>query len=76
MYQKIEERKKNMEVFGFVLPLWALFLLVVFVLIISWKIIKFAIKVLVALLLFFGILIGLDLVGVFDMIQNIFATII
>lgn len=65
-----------MEIFGLTLPLWALFLVVVLILIVSWKIIKFAIKVLVALLLFFGILIGLDLVGVFDMLQNIFATII
>jgi len=65
-----------MEVFGLTLPLWALFLIVILVLIVSWKIIKFAIKVLVALLLFFGIMIGLDLVGVFDFLQNIFATII
>ncbi len=65
-----------MEVFGLTLPLWALFLIVILVLIVSWKIIKFAIKVLVALLLFFGIMIGLDLIGVFDFLQNIFATII
>lgn len=65
-----------MEIFGFTLPLWALFLIVILVLIVSWKIIKFAIKILVALLLFFGIMIGLDLVGVFDFLQNMFATII
>lgn len=65
-----------MEILGFTLPLWAVFLGVIFIAIIAWKLIKFAIKVLVALLLFFGILMGLDLVGVFDWLQSIVATII
>ena len=60
-----------MEIIGISIPLWALFLGGIIIVIVAWKIIKFAIKVFVALLIFFGILIGLDMLHVFDWIQNI-----
>ena len=59
-----------MELFGQI-PLWMLLVIGVIIIAIAWKLIKFAIKVFVALLLFFGVLIGLDMVGVFEFIQNL-----
>jgi len=61
-----------MEIFGFVLPLWAVFLAVIVGLVILWKFIKFAIKLLLIVVLFFVILIGLDFLNVFTEIQNMF----
>ncbi|MBU1941790.1 MAG: hypothetical protein KKC68_08450 [Candidatus Thermoplasmatota archaeon] len=56
------------------LPLWAILLGVILIIIIFWKLIKFAIKILIIILVFFLILIGLDLLGVFAWInQNILA---
>ena len=69
-------RSSSMEILGFTVPLWAVFLGVILIAIITWKLIKFAIKLLVALLLFFGILMGLDLLGIFDWLQGLIATIL
>ena len=56
------------------IPLWMILIGVVLIVIIFWKLIKFAIKVLIALVVFFIILIGLDLLGVFSWInENILA---
>ena len=64
-----------MELFGFMIPLWAVFLGIILVVIVAWKLIKFAIKILLILIVFFVILIGidfgLDFLGVFTQIQNI-----
>jgi len=60
-----------MDIFGVTVPLWAAFLVVLLVVVIVWKFIKFAIKVLLVLIVFFVILIGLDFFNVFDWIQNI-----
>ena len=57
-----------MEIFGFVLPLWALFIGLILVAIVVWKLIKFAIKLLIVVVVFFAILIGLDVIGVFYMV--------
>jgi len=65
-----------MELFGFVIPLWAFFIGIVIILFVAWKFIKFAIKILVILVAFFIILFGLDFFGVFDIIKNIFLGII
>ena len=59
-----------LEIFG-VLPLWLVILIGLIVVIIAWKIIKFAIKILLILIVAFLILMGLDIIGVFDFIQNL-----
>lgn len=63
-----------MELFGVTIPLWALFIGLILIAIVAWKLIKFAIKVLLIVVVFFIILIGLDVVGVFDHIQNILSS--
>jgi len=35
-----------------------------------WKLIKFALKILIVVVVFFAILIGLDVIGVFDTISG------
>ena len=65
-----------MEIFGFILPLWTVFLGVILIAIVAWKIIKFAIKILLILVVFFAVLIGLDIVGVFTWIQELLPSII
>lgn len=59
-----------MEIFGVVVPLWALFIGLILVAIVVWKLIKFAVKLLIVVVVFFAILIGLDVLGVFDMISG------
>jgi hypothetical protein len=61
-----------MELFGIIIPLWAVFLGGILVVIIAWKLIKFALKLLLVLVVFFAILIGLDFFGVFNWIQGLF----
>ena len=58
------------EIFG-VLPLWLIILIGLIVIIVAWKIIKFALKILLVLIVAFLILMGLDIIGVFDFIQNL-----
>ena len=60
----------QMMIFGFNLPLWAVFIGGIIVVFIAWKLIKFAIKVLLILIAFFLVLFGLDLVGFFTWVQN------
>lgn len=50
------------HVMGVQIPLWLLFLIVILVLFIGWKLIKFAVKLLVILVLIFAILIAADLI--------------
>ena len=64
-----------MDVFGFTLPLWAVFLGGIVIVVVAWKLIKFALKVLLVLVVFFGILIGLDVLGVFNFIQGLLSNI-
>ncbi len=59
-----------MELFGIVVPLWALFIGLILVVVVVWKLIKFAIKILIVVVAFFAILIGLDVIGVFDTISS------
>jgi len=65
-----------MVIFGVDLPLWAFFIIGLIAVIIVWKLFKFAIKILLVIIVFFVILIGLDYFHVFDTIQNFFATVI
>jgi len=62
-----------MNVFGFALPLWAVFLIGIILVVVAWKLIKFALIVLVVLIVFFVIMMGLDYFQVFDMIQSFLA---
>lgn len=62
-----------MELFGVVVPLWAVFLIAIVAVIVVWKLIKFALKVLIVVVVFFLILVGLDFFQVFDWIQQILA---
>ncbi|ENO12414.1 hypothetical protein MBGDC06_00072 [Thermoplasmatales archaeon SCGC AB-539-C06] len=64
-----------MDVFGFTLPLWAVFLGGIILVVVAWKLIKFALKVLLVIVVFFIILIGLDVLNVFTNIQNILSNI-
>lgn len=64
-----------MEILGVYLPLWAVFLIGIILVVVAWKLIKFALKILLVLVVFFVILIGLDALGVFNTIQNFLLTI-
>lgn len=64
------------QIFGFELPLWALFLIIVIAAIIAWKFIKFAIKIMLIIVVFFVILMAMDYFNVISGIQNLFLSII
>ena len=53
------------------MPLWIVFVIVIIAAVVIWKLIKFALKILLVLIVFFVMLIGLDFLGVFEIIQNI-----
>ena len=59
--------------FDVTIPLWLFFLIFIVATLILWKLIKFAIKLLIAAVVFFIILFGLDILGVFDIIQGLIA---
>lgn len=63
-----------MMIFGFNLPLWAVFAGGIVLVYIAWKVIKFAVKILLILIVFLGILFGLDLIGFFGYIQNLISS--
>lgn len=65
-----------MELFGIVIPLWAIFLIGIIAVVVIWKLMKFAIKIALIIIVFFLILIGLDYFNVFDTIQNLFSMVI
>jgi hypothetical protein len=50
------------SILGVHIPLWLLFLIIILVLFIGWKLIKFAVKLLIILVLIFGILLIGDLI--------------
>ena len=64
-----------MDIFGFTLPLWAVFLGGIIIVVVAWKLIKFALKVLLVIVVFFAILIGLDFLNVFNIIQDLLSNI-
>ena len=66
----------GIEIFGVELPLWAIFLIGIIVVILAWKLIKFALKILLIAIVVFVILIGLDFFNVFNWIQNLFAGVV
>ena len=48
----------------FPIPLWLIFVALIIIAIIGWKIIKFAVKVLIVLILIFGVAIVLDMLNI------------
>ncbi len=60
----------GITLFGYIFPMWLVFLLLIIGVIIAWKLIKFTIKVLLLVIVFFVILFCLDFFGVFEFIQN------
>ena len=66
----------GIELFGINLPIWVLFLIGIIAIIIIWKLVKFAIKLLLIIVIFFIILIGLDYFDVFGWIENLFSGIV
>ena len=65
-----------MDIFGFSIPLWLIFLCGILIVFVAWKLIKFAIKVLLILIVFFVIIIGLDFFNVFELFQKLFSSLI
>ncbi len=53
------------SILGVQIPLWLLFLIVIVVLFVGWKLIKFAVKLLIILVLIFGVLMIGDLIWPF-----------
>ena len=66
----------GIEIFGVELPLWAIFLIGIIIVIVAWKLIKFALKILLIAIVFFVILLALDFFNVFNWIQNLFSGIV
>ncbi len=58
-----------LEIFGNI-PLWAILIIIILIAVVAWKLIKFAIKILIVVVVFFAILIGLDVIGVFSWINE------
>jgi hypothetical protein len=65
-----------MDLFGFSIPLWAIFLIGIVIVVVAWKLVKFALKILIVLVFFFVILMGLDYFQVFDQIQGLLSNFI
>lgn len=57
--------------FGYDIPLWIVFLAGLIILILAWKLVKFALKILLIIAVFFIILMILDYINVFNSIQNL-----
>jgi hypothetical protein len=66
----------GLELFGFTLPLWAFLIIGLIAIIIIWKLIKFAIKIFLVIIVFFIILIGIDFLNVTGIIENLFSGIV
>jgi hypothetical protein len=63
-------------IFGTDIPLWVVFIVGLIVVFLAWKVIKFAIKILLVIALFFIILIILDYSNVFDALQSLISGLI
>ena len=64
-----------LEIFGN-MPLWAILIIIILIAVVAWNLIKFAIKILIVVVVFFVILIGLDVTGVFDMISDFLSSLL
>ncbi|RLF36033.1 MAG: hypothetical protein DRM99_03555 [Thermoplasmata archaeon] len=61
----------NFNIIDLGIPRWVLFLIGVIAVVVIWKLIKFAIKIALIIIVFLLILFGLDALGVFDKIQGL-----
>ena len=59
-----------MEFLSISVPLWAVFLILLIVLLLIWQFLRFTLQLLLFFVLFFILLIGLDIIGVFNWIQD------
>ncbi len=59
------------QLFEFSIPLWLLILIGIVVVLLIWKLIKFAITVLIVIILILIVISGLDYLGVFQNLQNL-----
>jgi len=66
----------NFNLLNFEIPRWFLFLIGIIVVVVLWKLIKFAIKIVLIIIVFLVILFGLDVLGVFDKIQGLLSSFI
>lgn len=58
-----------MEIFGFIIPFWAVLLGILIIALVLWGVLKFAVKILIIIAIVIIALIGLDfLVGIFHSI--------
>ena len=64
------------QLLGFELPLWALFLIGIIVVMVAWKFIKFAIKLMMIVIAFFIILMVIDYFNIVSGIQNLLLSVI
>ena len=64
-----------MEIFGVIIPLWAIFLIAIIAVIVVWKLIKFAIKIMIVIVIVFVIIMGLDYFQVFDWFRSVLTVI-
>jgi hypothetical protein len=64
------------QIFGFELPLWALFLIGIIGAIVAWKFIKFAIKIMLIVIVFFIVLFVIDYFSVIKGIQDLLLSVI
>jgi len=56
-----------MEVFGFVIPFWVVLLVIIGIVFLFWGVIKFAVKILIIIVIVMLALIGLDIIlGLFS----------
>ena len=63
------------QLFGTELPLWALLLVGIVVVIIAWKLVKFAVKIMLIIVVILVILMVIDYFNVVNMIQNFISNI-
>jgi hypothetical protein len=66
----------GLQILGFELPLWALFLIGIIVVMVAWKFIKFAIKIMLIVIVFFIILMLIDYLNIISGIQNLLLSVI
>ena len=64
------------QIFGFELPLWVLLIVGIIVVVVAWKFIKFAIKIMLIVIVFFVILMLIDYFNVISGIQNLLLSVI
>jgi hypothetical protein len=64
------------EILGFELPLWGFLLIGIIAVMVAWKLIKFAVKIMLIILVFFIILMIIDYFNIISGIQNLLLSLI